>query len=312
MKFYMRMTVGFALAVCLFYGGIALMRSGIYGWTLFVVYPIALGGIAEWVFQPSSARASAGDGVLMALGCAFLLFFAGVEGALCLVMALPLILPLGALGAWLVRRARFSRHAARGVTMLLLLPPGTLAWDATAQPPLYSVHTTITIAASSRQVWEQVIAFPQLREPNESYFRTGLAYPMRARIEGRGVGAVRYCEFSTGAFVEPIEVWEEPRVLRFRVTENPAPMQEWSPYGSIQAKHLHGYLISRQGEFRLTALPDGETLLEGTTRYQHGLWPAEYWRLWSDAIIHRIHMRVLNHIKTLAEGEANAEGGMRR
>ena len=48
---------------------------------------------------------------------------------------------------------------------------------------------------------------------------------------------------------------------------------------------------------------NGRTLLEGTTWYQHGLWPAEYWRWWSDAIIHRIHLRVLNHVRMLAEHE---------
>jgi len=51
-------------------------------------------------------------------------------------------------------------------------------------------------------------------------------------------------------------------------------------------------------------LADGHTLLEGTTRYQHGLWPAEYRRWWSDAIIHRIHLRVLTHIRALAEQDA--------
>jgi hypothetical protein len=31
------------------------------------------------------------------------------------------------------------------------------------------------------------------------------------------------------------------------------------------------------------------------------MWPSAYWQLWSDAIIHRIHLRVLRHIKSLAE-----------
>jgi hypothetical protein len=34
------------------------------------------------------------------------------------------------------------------------------------------------------------------------------------------------------------------------------------------------------------------------------MWPAAYWHLWSDYIIHRIHGRVLDHIKTLAEAPA--------
>jgi hypothetical protein len=31
------------------------------------------------------------------------------------------------------------------------------------------------------------------------------------------------------------------------------------------------------------------------------MWPAGYWRRWSDAVVHRIHLRVLRHIKRLAE-----------
>jgi hypothetical protein len=42
----------------------------------------------------------------------------------------------------------------------------------------------------------------------------GVAYPLRARIEGEGVGAVRHCEFTTGAFVEPITAWEPVKLPR--------------------------------------------------------------------------------------------------
>jgi len=188
--------------------------------------------------------------------------------------------------------------------MLLLLPPATLAWDTKAQPRVFEVRSEITVTATPEQVWKHVVSFSELPEPREWFFLAGVAYPQRARIEGSGPGAIRYCEFSTGPFVEPIEVWDEPRLLHFRVSQNPAPLHEWSPYGDIQPKHLHGYLVSRKGEFRLMRLPNGQTLLQGTTWYQHGLWPAEYWRWWSDAIIHRIHLRVLNHVRALAELDA--------
>ena len=101
--------------------------------------------------------------------------------------------------------------------------------------------------------------------------------------------------------VEQIDVWDAPRLLRFRVTENPAPMREWTPYAEVSPRHLHGYLISREGEFRLTPLPGNRTLLEGTSWYQHGLQPAPYRRLWSDAIFHRVHQRVFADIKQMAE-----------
>ena len=290
-----RLVPGTILLAALLTGSVALMRTGTYGLTLFLIAPFAMGALASMILRPPTARRAIAIGVYAALaGCSFLLLL-GMEGIICILMALPLAIPLAALGAWLVHKT------TRSAGLLLLIPP-SLLFDATAAPPLYQVHTAIEIAASPEQVWKHVVTFSELPEPHEWYFRGGLAYPIRARIEGDGPGAVRRCEFSTGPFVEPIEVWNEPRQLSFRVTENPAPMHEWSPYAHVLPKHLHGYLVSEHGQFLLTPLSGNRTLLEGTTWYRHGLWPAPYWRLWSDAIIHRIHLRVLRHIKTLSEG----------
>jgi hypothetical protein len=78
-------------------------------------------------------------------------------------------------------------------------------------------------------------------------------------------------------------------------------MEEWTPYPHIDPPHLHGFMVSNGGQFLLMPLPNGGTRLEGTTWYRHGLWPATYWKAWSDTIIHRIHMRVLTHIRDEAE-----------
>jgi hypothetical protein len=299
-----RCSVGLLLLAILFIGGVALIRGGVYGWTIFILFPVFLGGLASWVFRPATGRRAAGLGALTAMAAACSLLLLGLEGMFCIAMSLPLVVPLGALGGWLVYRFDPARLPAGTVAILLLLPPASMTWDANARPPVFEVRTTITIAATPEQVWRHVASFSELPQPREWFFRAGLAYPKRARMEGSRVGATRYCEFSTGPVVEPIEVWNKPRLLRFRVTENPAPMSEWSPYADVLPAHLHGYLISKEGQFRLSQLANNRTLLEGTTWYQHGLWPAEYWRWWSDAIIHRIHLRVLNHIRTLAEKDA--------
>jgi hypothetical protein len=189
---------------------------------------------------------------------------------------------------------------------MLMLPLAAFTWDIKAPSPLFHVTTQIVVHATPEQVWKHVVSFPKLPEAREWVFRTGLACPTEARIDGSGSGSVRYCQFSTGPFVEPITAWDEPRLLRFRVTHNPAPLQEWSPWGEIRPRHLHGYLVSEQGQFELTPLSGGRTVLTGTTWYRHSLWPAQYWRWWSDAIIHRIHLRVLNHIRNLAQYEAQS------
>jgi hypothetical protein len=164
-----------------------------------------------------------------------------------------------------------------------------------------SVTTSITIEAPVSVVWKNVVAFPPLAAPEEWLFRAGIAYPTSAQIVGSGAGAVRYCRFSTGDFVEPITVWDEDRLLAFDVSAQPPAMRELSPW-KITPPHLErNYMRSQRGQFRLMALSDRRTLLEGTTWYQNYFWPQAYWRAWSDGIVHRIHLRVLLHVKQQAE-----------
>lgn len=85
------------------------------------------------------------------------------------------------------------------------------------------------------------------------------------------------------------------------MTQNPPTMREMTLFRGIEPPHLQGYFVSHRGQFLLVALPGGRTRLEGTTWYSHAIWPESSWHCWSDFIIHRIHMRVLTHIKPEVE-----------
>ena len=224
-----------------------------------------------------------------------------MEGLVCLILALPLALPLALLGGSIGGRVA-DRHPASLLLGLAMLPAAA-GVEATQAPDrrLREVLSTIEIDAPAEQVWKNVIAFPPLAEPTEWWFRTGLAYPRYASIEGSGVGAIRYCVFSTGVFVEPITAWEPGRRLAFAVVDSPPPLRELSPFSDVHAPHLDGSFRSRRGEFRLFPLPDGRTRLEGRTWYELDMAPA--WdRQWvADRIIHNIHGRVLEHVKHQAE-----------
>ncbi len=79
-------------------------------------------------------------------------------------------------------------------------------------------------------------------------------------------------------------------------------MLELSPYRHVHPPHLeHQTLRSLRGEFRLIALSDGRTRLEGRTWYEFQMFPQSYWTLWSDTIIQRIHLRVMRQVKRLSE-----------
>lgn len=288
-----------------------------YGWGLFVALPFTMGFAASAIYGFRRPRSWGGCVGVAALSVALLggtLFAVAFEGAICLAMAVPIALPLaafgGSFGYWLQRGQWIRRGSPAFFSLALVIVPG-IQWTERGiapQPPIFVVRSAIDVQAPPEAVWNEVVAFSEIPPPTEWIFRAGIAYPLRAEMQGVGVGAERHCVFSTGAFVEPIEIWEAPHRLKFSVTSNPAPMEEWTPYTRIDPPHLHGFLISESGQFLLTPLPNGGTRLEGTTWYHHGLWPAQYWRLWSDAIIHRIHLRVLRHIREKAEMKRGSTG----
>jgi len=226
-----------------------------------------------------------------------------IEGLICLVMSMCLTVPLAILGGVVgyFMQASYYSNRVPPVLLLALLPlMGFEKWES-PEPVQFAVTSTVEIDAPVETVWQNVVSFSELPPVEDWIFRTGLAYPLRADIKGAGVGAVRHCVFSTGAFVEPITIWDEPRHLRFDVTQMPEPMEEWTFYQHIHPPHLDGYFQTTQGEFRLEPLPGGRTRLHGTTWYHNDLWPAHYWKWWSDRLIHRIHLRVLKHVKNLSE-----------
>ena len=297
--------------------GFALLGTHViaqYGWGLFVGLPFCLGLFAVLTHSYHQPR---GFGECMTVAIlpvgilGSILFLIAMEGVICLAMAAPLAAVLALLGGslgYVIQAAHWGREKiASALGIVVLLMPGFYSIDhfTRPQPGTFAVKSALEMNAPPDKVWQKVVSFAEIPPPKEALFRAGIAYPIRAEITGHGPGAVRHCVFSTGPFVEPITVWDEPHLLRFTVTANPAPMHELTPYGHIEPRHLHGYFESHQGQFLLTELPGGRTRVEGTTWYSHSMWPETYWHWWSDYIIHRIHMRVLEHIRTEVEETKN-------
>lgn len=278
-----------------------------YGASLFMGTPFLIGLVSAVVANRLERRTRSetivvGQVAIIAAGGTFVLF--AFEGIICMAMALPLASPIALLGSIVgymgtPAERRLSRPGGTFIVGLFLA--GTVIDAAVPAPAGQIVVTSIDIDAPPAVVWQKVVSFSDITAPPRWYLRTGLAYPLRARLEGTGVGAVRHCEFTTGAFVEPITVWDEPRRLAFDVVSQPPPLQEWSPYTRVYAPHLNGFFRTSHGEFRLIALDERRTRLEGRTWYTLEMQPAGYWSVIADGILHAIHTRVLEHIKSEAE-----------
>jgi uncharacterized protein YndB with AHSA1/START domain len=305
-----------AAMVLLGFGAVHLTVFGLesYGLALFFAIPLMMGLLIGWWTRRNVAASSflrAFGLLLLALvGLGMLLLAVGHEGAICLIIALVPASVAGLVGLALgygFGQGPASRTSAAALFLFPVLPalsvvPGTHvleSWSGAA-PEIREVRTSVLIDAPIERVWDVVIAFPRITAEPDWISRLGVAYPIEARIEGEGVGAVRHCVFSTGNFVEPITRWEPPRLLAFDVEACPPPMKELSFHDHVNAPHLNGHFVSHRGQFRLVEHLDGTVLLEGTTWYSHDVAPEWYWGPISDHLIHRIHRRVLSHIAQVA------------
>ncbi len=296
-------TVGIAVVLTL----LSVHVLGQYGSALFVGTPFVMGVAASRIvnahgYRGLRASMIASTVCVLVAGGALTLF--ALEGLICLTMASPLAFGLTLLGAVVGDSMAQTPGAQAGSTRNLVVALPLLAAIpalAPEAPPVHPVTTSVEINAPPEVVWENVIRFEPLPEPEHWLFKAGIAAPLRARIDGEGVGAVRHCEFSTGAFVEPITVWDPPHHLAFDVTSHPPSMRELGIWPVVHAPHVESAMASQRGEFRLTELPGGRTLLQGTTWYRLDMTPQAYWTLYADAVVHQIHHRVLNHIANLSE-----------
>jgi len=291
----------------------------LYGWILFVLTPAATGYLATYFFNAAGRRGfwhSFGFSLSVLAFDAFFLILSHLDGVVCVLVGAAIVSPFlfigavlafltapapGTLAAYLASEKRRYRPL---FSLVVLFLPALVPLESRIhnRPEEFQVQSRIEIAAPPDVVWQHVIAFSEIHEAPTGLLRTGVAYPIDAEIVGTGPGATRYCVFTTGKFVEPIHTWEQPRLLAFGVSSQPPVMQETMLPGGPPTLHVSKeYLRSRHGEFRLVSLPGGRTELIGTTWYDLKFWPATYWHFWTDAVIHRIHMRVLEHIKQEVE-----------
>lgn len=278
---------------------------GEYGIALFILTPFLIGFCSTILYgykNEITKRQAIWLGFTTLTICTLALIIFAIEGLICIAMAAPIGILLTWIGSLIgYSLLKNSSNATPSALLLLItLIPLTSFVENKIEPELTSVTTSIIINAEPAEVWKNVIEFPELDTPTEFIFKTGIAYPINAKIVGKGIGSIRHCNFTTGSFVEPVTVWNEGKLLKFDVLEQPAPMKELS-FWDIDAPHLHDYFVSKKGQFKLTKLKKGKTLLEGTTWYYHNIKPAFYWQIWSNYIVHKIHNRVLEHIKKNSE-----------
>lgn len=296
------------MAIIVFAVLVSAVTFGAYGWGLFVLTPFLVGFTTAYVanrrvvldFVKTMILVTAATG----LGTLALVMLA-LEGLVCILMAAPLGWVVAVAGGALGREAALLIHRPGKPLMSVAILPAVFAFEA-AMPPAVPItmQQTIDIAAAPSDVWGALTGGDPIASSPGLVGQAGLAYPVRGRLIGQGVGAERVGEFSTGTARERITEWAPGRKLAFTVLSQPPAMEEMSPYRRVHAPHVSGYFETAQTSFELQALPGGGTRLTARATHTLRMDPVLYWAPVARWAINHNVSRVLEDLKEKAESRS--------
>jgi hypothetical protein len=278
---------------------------GAYGYGLFLLTPLTVGLSTGYLANRGEDLGLRETNMLVltaaALGGVALVALA-LEGIVCLLLASPLIGGAAVLGGQLGRLVARTRNARDKPLVAIALLPAVFALEG-AIPPAAAIQTreTIDIAAPSAAVWQAVTGDAAIAQPPSLVGRAGLAYPLRSKLLGTGVGATRIGLFSTGVARERVTEWRPGRRLAFRVLVQPPAMEEMSPYRRVHAPHVTGYFDTGETAFDLQPLAGGSTRLTVSASHVVKIDPAPYWAPLARWAAGANSRRVLLDLKAKAE-----------
>lgn len=251
----------------------------------------------DWIFVPW---------IPTLLAC-FLAVLFRLEGAICLIFAIPITLfgaSIGGVAAGLL--ARRERNANRSTLAGVALVPLLLApIESTRQAPLQirTVTSQIRIHTSAAKVWKNIERVPAISptELNPTWAqRIGFPRPIEATLSYEGIGGVRHASFEHGLlFVETITDWQPSNRLAFRIKADtdhipPTTLDEHVTIGGC-------YFDVLDGEYRIEPLGTGEVLLHLTSHQRLSTDFNGYAGLWTDAVMQSLQTSILRVIQHRCE-----------
>lgn len=302
-----RGVVWFYIVQCLALGIVAflLLQTGEYGFSLFCVIPFSVGltaGAYTKRFRTKKLLKATATVMLVVLVASAALILAGLEGAICIVMAVGLlVLPIfvGMLIGYWIRNV----HRTYIALFVVLLNSSFVTFDYVDDNGVEAVATeSVTINASKEKIWHVLTHGVQFHPNTNMFFEAGVNYPTSMTLQYTSPSTCfLVCTLSAGNASLEIQRIDSLKSIRFSVPQGVQSMTELSVYDSIDAAHLKGYFNPRYGEFRIEEINAEQCRLVATTSYAYKITPAFYWEWWSDYLVNTMHRHVINDIKVLAE-----------
>jgi hypothetical protein len=283
---------------------------------LFLV-PIAVGALTIWFIEPESRTSwrtaillpwlSVGIGAVVAG-----LFF--IEAFICIVMALPILLPMGSVGrvlACAMWRRRSKQPNGRDTTTmlgLLLLAPylaAPLESRFAVRDALATVETHVAIYADAATVWENLVEVPPIQARERTFSVVfdlfGAPKPLAATLDRPGVGGVRYGFFEDNLrFVETITLWEPEQRIAWAIQADTGQVTR-APWPEIGGR----YFAVTAADYWIEPVSPGRVILHLRSTHRLSTRINGYGLLWTRWGLSDFQRQILQVIKQRAEAVAS-------
>lgn len=204
-----------------------------YGLSFFVFLPFVLG----YILGKSTIRKFSLYGLIFSLTLFFiLLLVGGLEGMVCILMAMPLVLIAVALGYATKRLIEKSKKINQSndiikssiLPLVLFLGFGFLEKELTKNDKeIISVKTEMVFPYTASEVYETIKSVDTLIAEKPFLMRLDLPIPYKCILEKEEVGGLRICYFTGGTITERITELEKAKVLRMNVIDYNLTGRKW-------------------------------------------------------------------------------------
>ena len=235
-----------------------------------------------------------------------------LEGAICIVMMLPIYLVMASTGGALAaalrswRGGRRMNAAALGAVLLL---PYLAAPAENALPPAMEhrvVRNQVRIHAGADEVWSQIVRVPPIdpaQYGTSFVHRIGFPRPVEATLSREGVGGVRHASFERGVvFVETVTEWEPRRVLSFGIEADPAtiPPTTFDQHVTVGGE----FFDVLNGTYEIEPVGPHEVILHLRSTHRLSTTFNFYASFWTDLVMRQIQGNILQIVKARSEAAA--------
>ena len=241
-----------------------------YGLSFFVLLPFTLG----FILGKSLVKQASLYGLIATLVafCGFLIAF-GLEGIICVFMALPIILAAALIGIAL--KNFISKHEnktdpdnpiKRSIIPLFIFLGVSFGEKQFTKndKEIIPVKSEIILPYSSLEVYEALKTFDTLIADKPFLMKLDLPVPTKCILEKDEVGGIRTCYFTGGTITERITELEKAKIIRMDVIDHNLPGRKWLGF--------------KEAIYYFDELGQDSCKLTRITTYTSELSPRFYWR----------------------------------